>query len=82
MIGSPKSALDRISNTPTELISSQVFWVATQCLVLPKNTRLNEQSVFEIIFVKLANFGANILEAKGDFLWAFVWSIGSVGKML
>ena len=27
----------------------------------------NEQSVFEIIFVKLANFRANISETNGDF---------------
>ena len=32
------------------------------------NEGLTEQSVFKIIFVKLANFRANILEAEGDFL--------------
>ena len=29
--------------------------------------RPTERSVFKIIFVKLANFRANILEAQGDF---------------
>ena len=44
--------------------------------------RLTERSVFKIIFVKLANFRANISEAQGDFLQTFSRSIGSVGKML
>ena len=35
------------------------------------NEGLTEQSVFKIIFVKLANFQANILEAQGDFLRSF-----------
>ena len=41
-----------------------------------------EQSVFKIIFVKLANFNVNISEAQGDFLWSFARNVGSVGKML
>ena len=41
-----------------------------------------EQSVFKIIFVKLANFRENILEVQGDFLRSFDRSVGNVGKVL
>ena len=44
--------------------------------------RPTERSVFKILFVKLANFRANISEAQGDFLRPFARSAGSVGKML
>ena len=34
-----------------------------------------KQSVFEIIYVKLANFEANIFKAQGDFLKSFARSV-------
>ena len=44
--------------------------------------RPTERSGFKIIFVKLANFRANISETQGNFLRSFFRSAGSVGKML
>ena len=41
-----------------------------------------QQSVFKIIFVKLATLKANIYKAQGDFLRPFARCAGSVGKML
>ena len=44
--------------------------------------RSTERSVFKIIFVKLANFRANISETQDNFLRSSAQSAGSVGKML
>ena len=44
--------------------------------------RQTERSVFKIIFVKLANFRANILETEGDFSWFCARGADIVGKIM
>ena len=72
---------------PFDQYQESDIWSALEQVILlifllGVNLKRTEQSIFKIIFVKLANFRENILEVQGDFLRSFDRSVGNVGKVL